>query len=409
MSGEFMVGDDGACRSCKSTSHTGECVQCFACECYFHAICENATYDNKLASKTMITTFLAVSTKNNFKFYCDTCLTNLEISNAESTSEKVATLEKKYISMETKLEEIKELLIRKEEKQTITKEFNNNSPTIIWNNQDKLEAIKAPPSKSVLIIKDCGDQNKRIQNRTIIEDTILKNKISVTKSYETKSGDLSVVCESQNTRDKLKNLVSSATDDDIKFITPQEKRSSVTIVGLTKEYKKEEIYEMLPRQNDYIRTFSLSNNIEEHLLIYAIRPCKRNPQIFQIFATASPIFRQGLQLHNDRLTLGLTTCRVYDRYHIKRCNICQQFGHYAKECPTPDYPTCSECSENHLTENCDSSDQKCINCTRNKEDNKEHTATSFKCPSFIKQQNQLKTKLNSYHLNMENSNTFPHR
>ena len=102
------------------------------------------------------------------------------------------------------------------------------------------------------------------------------------------------------------------------------------------------------------------------------------------------------------------TCRVYDRYHIKRCNNCQHFGHYAKECPTPDSPTCSERSEEHLTENCRLFDQKCINCIRNKEDDVGHTATSFKCPSFIQQQNVLKNKSNGDHLNMRPSDIILH-
>ena len=55
-------------------------MTCFTCNSNFHAICEDTSTENKLATKTMITTFLAASTKNNFKFYCDKCLTNLEIS-----------------------------------------------------------------------------------------------------------------------------------------------------------------------------------------------------------------------------------------------------------------------------------------------------------------------------------------
>ena len=407
MSEDFIITVDGTCQSCKSNSHTGECVQCFTCECYFHAICESTNNDNKLASKTMITTFLAVSTKNNFKFYCDGCLTNLEISNAESTSEKVATLEKKYTNIEKKIEEIKDLLLKKDEKPTKNKEVKNNQPSI-WNNKEKLETVKAPPLESVLIVKKNQDVNQHNKDHATIENTILDNKIPVIKSYQMKTGDLKVVCESKDIRDKLKNLV-TATNQNIELTTPVEKRSKITIVGLKKEYKKEEILEMLPIQNDFIKMFSVSNNIQEHFSIYAVRPCKNNKEIYQVIATASPVFRQGLQHHNDRLTLGLATCRIYDQYHIKRCNICQNFGHYAKECPTPDSPICSQCSEEHLTEQCKSFDEMCINCLRTKEDDTGHSTTSFKCPSYIKQQNQLKNKLTGNHLNMRINNLLPNR
>ena len=166
---------------------------------------------------------------------------------------------------------------------------------------------------------------------------------------------------------------------------------------------------MLPIQNDFIKMFSVANNIQEHLSIYDVRPCKNNKEIYQVIATVSPVFRQGLQYHNDRLTLGLATCRIYDQYHIKRCNSCQNFGYYAKECPTPDSPICSRCSEEHITEQCKSFNEMCINCLRTKEDDTEHSTTSFKCPAYIKQQNLLKNKLTGNYLNMQNNNVLPNR
>ena len=90
---------------------------------------------------------------------------------------------------------------------------------------------------------------------------MMNNKIPVIKSYKTKLGHLTVVCESKDTLDKLKDLV-SATNEDIILTTPQEKPSAITIVGLSKEYKKEEIFQMLPIQNDYRNKFAVSNNTE---------------------------------------------------------------------------------------------------------------------------------------------------
>ena len=102
------------------------------------------------------------------------------------------------------------------------------------------EAVKAPPTKSVLIIKKSDDENQCGQNNSITEDTIINNKIPVIKSYKTKSGDLTVVCESKDTRDKLRDLV-SATNEDI-LTSLQEKRSAITIVGLSKEYKRKTFF-----------------------------------------------------------------------------------------------------------------------------------------------------------------------
>ena len=64
-----------------------------------------------------VTTFLAASTKGNIKFFCNTCLTNLEIGMAETDTQKIITLENKYSIMENKLDEIKSLLMKKEQKE----------------------------------------------------------------------------------------------------------------------------------------------------------------------------------------------------------------------------------------------------------------------------------------------------
>ena len=234
----------------------------------------------------------------------------------------------------------------------------------------------------------------------------MSNNIPVVKSYRNKSGDLLVVCESKDTREQIKNLVLDKNEN-IVFNTPEEKRPSITIVGLPKEYKKEEIVDMLTMQNGYIKTFAVSNKIEEHITIHAIRPLKNNSHRHQVFATVSPVLRQGLKYFNDKVTLGLTTCKVYDRFHVKRCNNCQNFGHYAKDCPNP--TTCGKCSGDHPTTECIQFTSKCINCTRNKEVDIDHAATSFHCPSFLKQQNDLKSKLNRDNLNLPRSKALPHR
>ena len=161
--------------------------------------------------------------------------------------------------------------------------------------------------------------------------------------------------------------------------------------------------QMLPMQNDFIKKFTVSNKIEDHMIIYSIRPLKNNPSLFQVFASVSPVLRQGLAHYRNKLTLGLTSCKVYDRQNIKRCNNCQHFGHYAKDCPTPETPSCGACGDDHATINCDSFINKCINCTRSKLPSVDHAANSTQCPSFLKQ-----VKLSqSNHLNSINRNYIP--
>ena len=150
-----------------------------------------------------------------------------------------------------KFNEIKELLTTKQVSvkapQGVVKEKNIS----IWDDKEKLKAVKAPLPKSVLVIKKAEEEEKNSENLNFIENALISNNIPVTKSFKNKTGDLLVVCESKDTRDQIKNLVST-TNHDIICSSPQEKRSSITIVGLPKEYKKEKVLQILPLQNDYI-------------------------------------------------------------------------------------------------------------------------------------------------------------
>ena len=325
----------------------------------------------------------------------------------ESETERIDTLEKNFDNMEAKLDEIKELLKNKEPVKTSSAKPSNVVPSGVWFDKDKLETIKAPPPKSVLVVKKVDDQEKCVENQNIVESAVMNHNISVVESYKNKSGDLMVVCETENTRDELKNLVTSCNDD-IVMNTPREIRPAITIVGLPKEYKKEEIINMLVVQNSYIKKFTTNNSINDHIKIYAIRPLKNDAACFQVFANVSSFLREVLRHTKDRVTLGLTSCKIYDRYHIKRCNNCQNFGHYAKDCPSKNVPNCGKCSGDHLTNDCDAFDRKCINCVRMKLTDIHHPAMSYKCPCLIKEQDLLKKKLNNERLNMIRSSAhFP--
>ena len=394
MSDSVKVGENSVCPACENTPVQDQCVECFMCQCVFHAYCEGRSNDTNLGTKTMVKTFLAGSTKSNFKFFCDSCLTQMEVNMVETENQKINGLEKKVNSIEYKLDEITKLLKKTEAVPKPAK------PTVqsVWHDKEKLESIKAPPSKSLLIIKSSQDSNQNEVTRTNVEKAIMVNNIAVSQSYKNSVGDLVVVCDTEDKRNELKDLVASANQD-IVMNTPVEKRASITIVGLQQEYNKDEIIQMLVLQNGFIKGFTNSNDIKKHIEIFAVRPLKNNPARFQVFASVSTILREGFLHFGNKVTLGLTSCKVYDRYHVKRCNNCQKFGHYMKDCPTPDSSICGKCaSYHHCTKDCDDSEPRCINCVGNNIDNHQHHTNSFKCPSLLHQQ-QLVMKKQSNRLN----------
>ena len=99
---------------------------------------------------------------------------------------------------------------------------------------------------------------------------------------------------------------------------------------------------MLVLQNGFIKGFVNSNDTKKHVEVVAVRPVKNNAQRYQLFANANTTLREGFQHFANKITRGLTSCKVYDQFHIKRCYNCREFGHYAEVCPSSDSMICGK-------------------------------------------------------------------
>ena len=394
MSDQFKLDGDGHCKSCKAVPAPGETIQCYTCSGTIHAICSGASTEDKVATKTMINSFLLSSTKRNFVFYCDICLTKMEINKADADSLRVNILEEKMEGIDKQLNEIMKVLSGPvpSKKKNDDSKIQEQSKYNIWFDSKKLESIKAPEPKAVLVINKDADTNKNVENQNVIEKIVLENEIQLSDSHKSGSGDIVLVCEKREARDKLKDLVHTA-DEGIAMISPKVKQVPITIVGLPREYSKDDSVKMLVSQNQYIKKFSAINNINEHITIHHIKPLRNKPTIFQIFASVSPILREGFQTYKNKVVIGLSPCKIYDRKQVRRCNNCQQFGHFIKDCTTLDDPKCAKCGENHRTDSCSSETRNCINCVRNNLTDTCHPAFYYKCPCLVKfQESSLNSK-----------------
>lgn len=405
MAENYKIDEHSQCPSCTKTVPQNECVQCILCKGLVHAVCESCENGEKIGTQTLIKCFQAPSTKRNFLFFCDVCLTNFERSLIETQEEKIANLQRNFLGMETKLNSIIEMLAK--EKETVPEQTEKVSREMnIWADVERMANVKAPAPTAVLVVKKVTDEVKRKENQKLVEEAIMENNVSVVESYQNKSGDLMVVCESVDSRNQLKEIVTNKGD--IVVNAPRETRHQVTIVGLPNQYVKEEVVEIMVKQNRFIRDFAQKNKIDDHIRIHIIKPLKNNETCFQAFCDISTVLREGFHHFNNKITIGLTTCKVYDRYNIKRCYNCQKFGHYAKDCPTNDVPVCGKCSEEgHNTRDCQEEENKCINCVREGCTEFHHSTSSPQCPALIKEQDLLKKKLDNARLNMRRLGVRP--
>ena len=390
MGDQFKLDQAGNCPSCSQLSVKGEHVKCYSCDELFHIVCSAASSENKVATKTMASSYLQPSTKRNFVFYCDSCLTELEIQRANSESQRVNILEKKMNSIDTQLNEIKKLLNEKPKVKenelfgSVKKDANNGE--CIWFNKERLATVKAPEVKAVLVVSKSENLQRESENHGIIEKAVMDNNIPLSDTYENKSGDLVIVCESEDARDKLKTAVES-THQHIGMSSPKPKKKPITIVGLPRNQEQKEVIDLITKQNEFIKNFATANKIEEHLVVHVVKPLRNKPEVYQVFASVSPILREGISKHNNKIIINLKSCKVYDRSLSRRCNNCQHFGHFAKDCPTPNEPYCGNCGGQHRLDSCQNKDEK--NCTRKNIPESNHSAFDHKCPSFLSNEQQL--------------------
>ena len=111
------------------------------------------------------------------------------------------------------------------------------------------------------------------------------------------------------------------------------------------------------------------------------------------------VIKVSLDVHNafarsgNRVFLGLTSCRAFDRFWATQCHCCQKFGHTKDRCPAKNTsPVCSFCASPHASLDCpDKSVLKCLNCSSlgSPAERCHHSASSLDCLVMIFERNRV--------------------
>ena len=399
---QFLVDDHGKCSSCAQSPPDSDSLRCCSCDCYFHAVCSTVDKSDYLCTPSYLKTFRA-SKKDNFKWFCDSCLTNFEVSKTAQVDDRIGHLVNQVSKMAANMTQLNETVSTLQEAQANASVAPGKESNVsVWNDSKRTQVVKAS-----LLIKPSEGTKTPLTDFSKIKDIAVNNNIQVRNVGVSQNGNTFIHCSSSADRDKLQPLLTENYQD--KEIVPlKEKLPYITIVDIAKvgtsEVKNADVLLQVRNQNPIIA--ELIDSGEEFQVLFV--KSHSSSTKYSAVVKVSRKIRDIIKRNGHRLFVGITSCRVYDRFFIKRCNKCQEFGHYKDKCTNDE--VCGYCGENHPSSECrlketsDLSKLKCNNCKKNNLDCTGHSTFWTKCPAYVIAQKRLKATIPYYEKNAPSGN-----
>ena len=388
---------DGTCNLCKAEVDDNEMIRCYHCKNNFHALCGHS--GDKICNKSLLVLFLQKSTKRNFVWYCDSCITRTELTSTDTQTyynQKVDDLAGKIDQLSAQVNSIADVISTPNQNAAPLLETNglmnsgeNFSSSNAWGNVSKVTIMKNN-------LGSPADLNE-------LEKRVVDNHIQITHSKRNNNGDVVITCPNSSAANKVKNIAQQLLPDHT-IKDPQVNYSWINVVGFETNHSINDAHALLVKNNavfDCIKNKTL-DEAKEFMEVKAVKPCFKNPTVHRALLKVSKSLRRLIKLGKDKLRIGLFSCTVYDQSpQIKRCNRCQKFGHWVANCDVANGKACAKCSSiDHETQSCnidrnDLDKVKCINCIREGivSLHPSHTADSSTCPCFINHKNHALTIL----------------
>ena len=409
----------GKCQTCKLDNFPPtNIVKCFVCKHSFHALgCDQSA--SKLVNKSLLTSFHRLSTRKNFLFSCDSCLTKSEMLKADKEQASYQLLHNRINQLEsiimTELKVIKSQLPKPSEVTTTSispASSDTSVPTNIssvehpptsthgWSDQAKIAACK---SKSTFIIKPSSGEPGVDMSK--LNDIAIEHSIAIDKTSVNDKGHAIVVVDGEASSKAFMPVVSNAVSGASVVQLPS-KLPTVVFVAIDKSLSSIEpdrIQETLCKCNPTLN--SLVN--DKSFKILKVKPLKNKPDVFQFVARVSNDIRSHLKNLDDKVFFGVNRLVIYDHFFVRRCNKCQEFGHFESRCKST-VQTCGVCAmTGHSANSCShketSSSHRCFNCVKNKFDHN-HLSSSPTCQSFVNEQTKLMRSISFYNSGPKNFN-----
>ena len=380
----YTLDETGTCRHCKKDAQH-EAMQCWICSDTYHVIeCETEPMIQSTFLKNQWNNF--VKKYPSMTFSCPKCREDMKTKQEVVMSGRVRLLEEHALNTRNRLDEIVGILGKLADKKV---PVDNQAPTYAD------IATKNEPSVIVVDKADEEQDAEEIQAKiNEVTKAAIQHKAGVKRSFTNKSGQTVFVCGNAKSKDTLLPHVQKAFQTR-KINTPKPRMPTISVPFIDENYTKGELLTVLRNQNEEEGIMFNEQNTE----VIFIAPMKDQEQErYQAVIRVSGTIRDRIKANGNRVFVGSTSCPVYDRFFIKRCNRCQEFHHFAKDCKKTE--VCALCTANHATRSCnqDEAHYKCVNCVKSGKGDDEvwHPAYHHECPSYVAEQDKLKKSIHYY-------------
>ena len=245
---------DGKCKSCDTeVDLQAYGISCFSCKTWYHGMnCSIPPETNaNVCPTSMFEHFTNAINKSSrydkrigrFLFICNHCDTENEKNENIHVNDRVDVLDKKFTSFQTsitdQLKELKSIMTTNTSSANTPVSQVSSAKVNPWDDKQRAAQLR-----QVVTIENKSSFGEEL-NRELLEKNCRDNRVRVVRSYEMpKSGKTAFVVESKSDAEKL---TQSAANDMPNHKTDQisAKTPRINVVGLEKNYGKEELSELL--------------------------------------------------------------------------------------------------------------------------------------------------------------------
>jgi hypothetical protein len=254
-------------------------------------------------------------------------------------------------------------------------------------------ALKSDNSEKKIIIKSKENNDNEDFVRDKLAQTVDPVTAQISSFVRLRDHSCVVKSKSQNT-EKLVSDIRENLGDDYEVEIVEKKNPKIKIVGYNSDAEMSHV--------DIVKALKIQNGLvlssdEEIKIVKEIKSRTNERQSSFVVSVNSELHK--MLIEKKHVTIGYTSCRVYDATIAPRCYKCSRLGHFDNNNCCENDLCCPKCCGDHKLSECTNNVLKCINCSESNEKHRtkydtNHAAFDRKCPTMLKRLAAMKKSRN---------------